>query len=63
MGFRTDYPLITITIRRDQKEWLARQNTVNFSGYVQDQLDMLMRYKDKQRKALLKELPPQLSNY
>ena len=63
MGFRTDYPLITITIRRDQKEWLAKQNTVNFSGYVQDQLDMLIRYKEKQRKALLKETPPQLSNY
>ena len=52
MGFRTEYPLITITIRRDQKNWLKNQNTINFSGFVQEQLDILIADVEKKRKSL-----------
>lgn len=63
MGFRTDYPIITITVRRDQKEWLSNEHTINVSGFIQDQLDLLIKHKEKQRKALLKEIPLSISTY
>jgi len=52
MGFRSNFPLITITIRRDQKDWIASQNTLNFSGWVQEELDKLIAEKEKQKRNL-----------
>jgi|APSaa5957512535_1039671.scaffolds.fasta_scaffold04670_12 hypothetical protein len=63
MGFRTDFPIITITVRRDQKDWIQNENTLNVSGFIQDQLDLLIKHKAQQRKALLKEIPVSISMY
>ena len=44
--FRTDYPLMTITVQRWQKNWLLSQNTINFSGLVQEMLTELIKQRD-----------------
>lgn len=46
MGFKSDFVYCTITIRRDQKKWLDEQNALNFSGFVQQQIDELMHKKE-----------------
>ena len=44
--FRTDYPLMTITIQRWQKNWINTQQTINFSGLVQEMLTELIKARD-----------------
>lgn len=46
MGFRSDYPVVTITIQRWQKNWLAKQQGINFSGLVQEMLTEMIRQRD-----------------
>lgn len=43
---RSDYPIANITIQRWQKDWLARQNGINFSGLVQEFLTELIKVRD-----------------
>ena len=32
-----------VTIREDQDEWLKEHRSINFSGFVQEKLDELMK--------------------
>ena len=50
MGFKTDFAITCITLRREQKEWLKQQNNINFSGFVQDQLDLWITTIEKQKR-------------
>ena len=43
---RSDYPLVTITVQRWQKNWIAQQHGINFSGLVQEMLCELIRQRD-----------------
>lgn len=43
---RSDYPIANITIQRWQKDWLAHQNGINFSGLVQEFLTELIKVRD-----------------
>lgn len=63
MPFFSEFPLKCITIRRDQKEWLERETTFNFSGFVQDQLDLFIELKRKQKKTLQKEMQVYTTSY
>lgn len=36
-----------VTIREDQNEWLKEHRSINFSGFVQEKLDELMKKEDK----------------
>jgi len=63
MPFRTEFPMTCITIRREQKEWLGREKSFNFSGFVQDQLDLYMALRQKQKKELQKEMQVYSSSY
>ena len=46
MGFRSNFVFVGITIRRDQRKWLDEQNTLNFSGFIQEKIDELMKQKE-----------------
>ena len=50
MPFLSEYVLKCVTIRREQKEWLSQQNNINFSGFVQDQLDLWIQTIEKQKR-------------
>jgi hypothetical protein len=43
---RSDYPVVTITIQRWQKNWITKQHAINFSGLVQEMLAELIRQRD-----------------
>lgn len=43
---RSDYPMASITIQRWQKDWLAQQSAINFSGLVQEFLTELIKVRD-----------------
>jgi shikimate kinase len=43
---RSDYPVVTITLQRWQKNWLNKQNAINFSGLVQEMMTELIRQRD-----------------
>ena len=63
MPFLSEYPIKCVTLRRDQKEWLSRETTFNFSGFVQDQLDLYIELKQKQKKQLQKEMQVYTHSY
>lgn len=43
---RSDYPLVTITIQRWQKDWITAQHALNFSGLVQEMVSELIKHRD-----------------
>lgn len=43
---RSEYPLATITLQRWQKDWLAQQHGINFSGLVQEFLTEMIKVRD-----------------
>ena len=45
-GFRSDYPLVTITLERWQKNWIKQQHAMNFSGLVQEMISEIIRQRD-----------------
>ncbi len=57
MPFLSEYVIKCVTIRREQKEWLAKQNNINFSGFVQDQLDLWIQTIEKQKRKAEKLNP------
>ena len=57
MPFLSEYVIKCVTIRREQKEWLAKQNNINFSGFVQDQLDLWIQTIEKQNRKNKKVNP------
>ncbi len=57
MPFLSEYVIKCVTIRREQKEWLSKQNNINFSGFVQDQLDLWIQTIEKQNRKNKKDNP------
>lgn len=57
MPFLSEYVIKCVTIRREQKEWLTKQNNINFSGFIQDQLDLWIQTIEKQKRKDRKENP------
>lgn len=45
---KSDYPIVSITIQRWQKDWIQSQHALNFSGLVQEMLNELIRMRDPQ---------------
>ena len=43
---KSDYPLTTISLQRWQKDWIAKQKGINFSGLVQEVLTELIKQRD-----------------
>ena len=43
---KSEYAFTGITIQRWQKEWIARQSGINFSGLVQEMLSELIKVRD-----------------
>lgn len=43
---KSDYPITTITLQRWQKDWIARQQGINFSGLIQEVLTELIKQRD-----------------
>ena len=62
MPFLSEYVIKCVTIRREQKEWLAKQNNINFSGFVQDQLDLWITVIEKQKRKDEKTNPLYTNN-
>ena len=56
MRFRSDYPKKEITIRQDQLQWLKIHREIKYSGFIQDQTDLLIKHTEKQNKALKKDV-------
>ena len=55
MPFLSEYAKKEVSIRRDQKAWLkAHKNEINYSGYIRDCTDNLVRNFEKQKRALQK---------
>ena len=55
MRFRSEFPKKEITIRQDQLQWLKVHKEINYSGFIQEQTDRLMKHVEKQNKVLKKE--------
>ena len=55
MKFRSEYPKKEITIRQDQLKWLKNHKEINYSGFIQDQTDLLIKHTEKQNKGIKKE--------
>lgn len=43
---KSDYPITTITLQRWQKDWVAKQTGINFSGLIQEVLTELIKQRD-----------------
>ena len=43
---RSDYPLLTITVQRWQKQWISEHRSINFSGLVQEMVTELIKQHD-----------------
>ncbi len=57
MPFLSEYVIKCVTIRREQKDWLAKQNNINFSGFIQEQLDLWIQTIEKQKRKAEKLNP------
>lgn len=55
MKFRSEYPKKEITIRQDQFQWLKLHKEINYSGFIQDQTDLLIKHTEKQNKSIKKD--------
>lgn len=63
MPFLSEYAKKEISIRRDQKMWLKEHKEINYSGFIQDQTDLLMKHIEKQNRALEKEVSIPTNRY
>lgn len=43
---QSEYPLVTITLQRWQKNWIKQQHAINFSGLVQEIVSEIIRQRD-----------------
>lgn len=43
---KADYTIVTITMQRWQKDWLKQQQSINFSGLVQEMVAELIKQRD-----------------